>query len=188
MLECFYCSQSYDLLHDICGLCFFLYLQSTLPPCVIHSRLHHSVLWFSFLFRYRPMLDTDSTLYDLIARLGCSASQSLHAGHRLRPVGLDCCTRRFCCVSLSLHAGHRLRLVGLDCRTRRFCSICVFSHPSPCHASRLGPTLHEDQGSNAKPLGYDGHVNSCVLLATRTFFVSNANNVDHLSVDETLEL
>ena len=26
--------------------------------------------------------------------------------------------------------------------------------PHPCHASRLGPALHEDPGTNAKPLGY----------------------------------
>jgi hypothetical protein len=31
-------------------------------------------------------------------------------------------------------------------------------------------------------------MNSLILLATRTFFVGNANNIDHLSVDETLEL
>ena len=32
------------------------------------------------------------------------------------------------------------------------------------------------------------HVNIRILLATRTLFVSNADNVNQLSVDETLEL
>ncbi len=103
-------------------------------------------------FHSRPMHDTDS---DFCTRLACRVSPSPHARHRLRLVWLVFCTRLGCRESLSPHARHRLRLIRLDFCTRLACRVwvCVCSHPSPCHASPLGPTLHDDPGTNAKPLG-----------------------------------